>query len=165
MTWNHAAHPARFCAAVGAARSTLFPLDRSSANQSAVVPYFFGRRNPLMTEAFLAALLACGVDTLAAEQTELYDADDQRIPGTWMHVTVLARIAAADLEHSIAVKEGVGYRFDQLVIDPTRTRGARMFRLAEDPTHVWVDELVRTHLHAHGFHHLRFWRPTQVASL
>ncbi len=188
MTWDYAAHPARFCgpapsqdgirwdagsrfAVEGTAAVPRFTLDRhdpSSPNQSPLLPYFFGRRNPLMTVEFFAALQACGVDNLEAYPAELRESSEGRpLAGAWVAVNVIGLIAAADLDQSISSLEpGLGTRsFERLVIDAARARGARMFRLAEDPTHVWVDEPLRLHLRAAGFTHLRFWRPTQVASL
>lgn len=188
MTWDYAAHPARCCGPaphqegvawdsgarfatghiVGPLRFQLDPLDPSSPNQSPVVPYCFGRRNPLMSADFFVALQACGIDNLEAYPAELREAGDGKpLPGAWVAVNVVGLLSAADLEASTIAsrRRGCEVVFDRLVIDADRARGARMFRLAEDPTHVWVDAPLRTQLATAGFPHLRFWRPTQVVSL
>ena len=188
MTWDYTAHPARCCGParhqerftwdaggrlaagrmVDPLRFQLDPLDAASPNQGPVVPYFFGRRNPLMSADFFAALQAYGVDNLEAHPVELCEAGDgKQLPGAWVAVNVVGLLSAADLEASTIASRRGGREvvFDRMVIDADRARGARMFRLAEDPTHVWVDAPLRTQLASAGFTHLRFWRPTQVASL
>lgn len=190
MTWDYAAYPARFCGPAPAgiawdlgarlpqasstqsAEALTFHLDRwdfSSANQSSLIPYYFGRRNPLMRRDFYTTLLRCGIDNLDSYPVILRDYDGVPLPEAYVAVMVVGLIEAVDLEQShVAVggfAGGRGKKFERFVIDPARTRGARLFRLAEDPTQVWVDDTVVDQLQAAGLFHLRFWRPSQVASL
>ena len=185
MTWDYHQYPARSCCPSPAriawdqgsrVPQTAEPLtfhlnkfDPSSSNQTSQIPYFFGRLNPLMRVDFFTALQACGIDNLDSCPARLHDRDGSVIPEMYVAVMVVGLISAVDLEQSQVVLGGFAggrvKRFERLVIDPSRTRGARMFRLAEDPTHVWVDDDLVDQLQAAGMSHLRFLRPSQVASL
>ena len=70
-------------------------------------------------------------------------------------VNVLGLVAAADMEKSIAtVHDGIpliDVDFDELVIDETKTKGIKMFRLAESTNAILIHESVRDMLIEKGF--------------
>lgn len=73
----------------------------------------------------------------------------------WKAVNILGLVAAADMQKSIAtVHDGIpliDVDFDELVIDEKKTKGIKMFRLAESTNAILVHESLRDALIEKGF--------------
>jgi hypothetical protein len=182
VTWDWAQHPARFAQPAPRGQDwwlgrriepgtepptfALQPLDATSPNQSAEVPYLFGRSCPLVTRVFAEALLAFGVDHVQVLPVRLVDGEHE-IPG-FVGLNVLGLVHAADLDASVYQDFAGGpvldVAFSSLVLDPARAHGLPLFRLAEDPSHLWLHDALRIHLIAAGFDRLAWWKPSQIGS-
>jgi hypothetical protein len=182
VTWNWAEHPARFAEPAPREQEwwlgrpipatdepptfALQPLDATSPNQSEVIPYLFGRSCPLVTQAFAAAVVDFGVDHVQVVPVRLMDGK-REIPG-YVGLNVLGLVHAADLEASVYQEFAGGpvldVAFSSLVLAPARTYGLPLFRLAEDPSHLWLHDALRAHLLAAGFDRLAWWKPSQIGS-
>jgi hypothetical protein len=92
-----------------------------------------------------------GVDDLNA----WIDPNPGLIYTNYKAVNILGLVAAADMSKSIAtVHDGIpliDVDFDELVIDEKKTRGIKMFRLAESTNAILVHESLRDALIAKGF--------------
>lgn len=188
LQWDFFKHPARFHGylpyprpvewndgmaippgADTALRMELRPFDREDGDMSPRVPYLHGRTCPVMHRRFVDALLEFGVDNIQVHPIELTDPEDGRSIPDFCAVNVVGLVAAADMERSQATTQSGGpvidVAFDTLVIDGKRAHGLPIFRLAEDPTHMWVHEALRDFLIAKGFTELLFESPERTSSI
>lgn len=113
----------------------------------------------LMSDDMIAALKGAGVSNLELFDAILVDESGQREYADYKLVNIVGAIAAADLSQSVHQAHGAplfDVDFDSLAIDPQKTRGALMFRLAENVTGIVVHESVKAALLAAGIEHLAF---------
>lgn len=149
----------------------LFTLKRISPNASdhgPELPSFLNAAIPLFKRSLLAALAACGVDNIDAYNVDLRDPETDSVIRDYRAVNLIGMIAAADMAKSDATVHPGGpalidVTFDKLVVDTSRTRQVKMFRLAEATKTILVHQSVKDHLEASGFDDLVFYRPENVA--
>ncbi len=110
---------------------------------------------PLWRGDFIQALLDCGVYNFDTYNVAIKDPDDGSIHTNFKAVNILGLVAAADMEKSTAtVHEGVpliDVDFDELVIDEKKTRGIKMFRLAESSNAILIHQSLRDALMDKGY--------------
>jgi len=110
---------------------------------------------PLWRDDLIQALRDCGVYNFDLYNVAIHDPDDGTIHTNYKAVNVLGLVAAADMEKSVAtVHDGIpliDVDFDELVIDEKKTRGIKMFRLAESSNAILVHETLRDCLLEKGF--------------
>ncbi|NTX66198.1 hypothetical protein HUA74_36625 [Myxococcus sp. CA051A] len=128
---------------------------------------YFNTAN-LMSNAFHAALLEAGVDSL-----DVYDAVIQSEDGTVVHrgykvFNVIGLVRAANLAetvfHTPDSSRLIDASIDHLAIDGDKPRGLKLFRLAENVSAVLVHEDVKRVLESKAFPHLRFLEPHEFVS-
>lgn len=118
----------------------------------------------LMSDALIAALQSAGVSNLELFDAVLVDEVSHREHTNYKLVNIVGVIAAADLAQSAHTAHGVplyDVDFDSLVIDENKTRGALMFRLAENVSGIVVHESVKDAVLKAGIEHLDFVPPRQ----
>lgn len=108
-----------------------------------------GSSVPAWSQKLVDAVRACGVDNFQTYQAKLLN---EQTGDTWTNylvVNVIGLISAVDLERSTAIKiadrpyGAVGlYGINELVFRPELVRGLRLFRLAEDPSFLMMEESV-----------------------
>ena len=117
----------------------------------------------LFTEQMLRSVRAAGVDNLDVYDAVLRDPNSGTTYDTHKAINIIGTIAAADLDQSVwEAPSGtplVDTDFDSLSIDERRTRGARMFRLAECVTAIVIHERVKNQLVHDGIPYLDFVEP------
>lgn len=121
----------------------------SAAGDRPLSAYFSG--NCLMHRALVEALQGAGVDNLQLFPTVLTEEATGAVREDYWLVNVLGLVAAADMKQSQGISLGGGQVFTQLTIDPGRTHGLLMFRLAESLVDVIVHERVAEAVRAGGF--------------
>lgn len=88
-------------------------------------------------------------------RSDWLDADAGQVFTNYKAVNILGLVAAANMEESIAtVHDGIpliDVDFDLLVVDEHKTKGIKMFRLAESTNAILVHESLRDALIAKGF--------------
>lgn len=134
-----------------------------------VYPEYSSQPIPLMTKRLVGALLEAGVDNLQAFKTRLVDPYGTPSPPAdlYLAVNIVGRVAAADLSKSILnedVKERmISADFHSLVVKEKNTKGALMFRLAENISVVLVHEKVKEFVIANGIDTLTWLAPEEWA--
>jgi len=124
---------------------------------------------PLMSRRLVKALREAGVDNLQTYATKLTNLQEPNPPPEdhYLAVNIVGCIAAADLKKSQTNPEVsdkmMSMDFHSLAIDPTKTRNALMFRLAEDLSAVLVHERVRQYVESRGIDTLTWYNPEQWA--
>lgn len=117
---------------------------------------------PLMTARLAAALQAAGVDNVRFYPAVLRNTETQE-RFEYKAFNVAGVVAAADLKQSEwSSHDGIlaaDVSFETLVIDESKTHGAKMFRLAENINALLVDESVRDHILKSGIDTLKFIPP------
>lgn len=110
---------------------------------------------PLWRDDLIQALRDCGVYNFDLYNVAIHDPDDGTIHTNYKAVNVLGLVAAADMQKSVAtVHDGIpliDVDFDKLVVDEKKTRGIKLFRLAESSNAILVHETVRDCLLEKGF--------------
>ncbi|MFC1610270.1 hypothetical protein ACFL6C_04880 [Myxococcota bacterium] len=119
-----------------------------ATNHSAADPPkgMHGRIVPVMSDELIGALQQAGVSNLQCFAAELRSNIDGTVWNNYQAVNVIGLIACADLDRSeytgIIDRPGEWslplMAFEDLKIDPARSRDALLFRLAEDPTVIIV---------------------------
>jgi hypothetical protein len=147
---------------------TLQPLSQWSADDSPHMPSYFRGGAPLFSDELIAALRACGVDTLATYNVAIRDPDNGQIYTNYKAVNIVSLVAAADMQKSNATIHGNGpaiidVDFDGLVVDENKAGDNLFFRLAESTNAILVHESVRDHLLRQGFTDLAFRPPGKTA--
>ncbi len=113
----------------------------------------------LMSDAMIAALKGAGVSNLELFDAILIDESTQHRHLDYKLVNIVGVIAAADLAMSSYKAYGrplFDVDFDSLTIDEQKSRGALMFRLAENVSGIVIHESVKAALQAAGIGHLDF---------
>jgi hypothetical protein len=118
----------------------------------------------LMSIALITALQSAGVTNLELFDAVLVDEANGREYANYKLVNIVGAIAAADLGKSVHVAHGAplfDVDFDSLTIDEKRTRGALMFRLAENVSGIVVHDSVKDAVLKAGIEHLDFVPPSK----
>lgn len=111
---------------------------------------------PIMSDELISTLHAAGVSNLQTFPAELRSRVDGTVWTNYQAVNVIGLISCADLTASefthIIDRPGEGslplLAFESVKIDPNRTRGALLFRLAESPGTIIVESSVVEYLRA-----------------
>ena len=113
--------------------------------------YDFMPNRRVMHTRLVEALRFSGVDNLQTFPAEVLDTASGVVSREFQVVNVIGLVSCADLEASRSHPLGTVYFFEQIVLDPSRTGGALMFRLAESPVEVVVHEKVADAIRAGNF--------------
>ncbi len=144
----------------------LEPLNPKSDQHGPEMPALFKIPVPLFRDDLLAAMAAGGVDNLDAYDAVVREPDGSKAYTNYKAVNVVGLVAAADMARSKATVHPGGpvidVEFDDLVLDPSRARGALIFRLAEATASIFVHDRLRRHLLASGFDELTFLPPGEA---
>src|SRR5712692_9049547 len=95
----------------------------------AMSDYYPGKR--LMSKRLVAALESGGVDNTQVFPAEMKKSDTGEVIHDFVVVNVIGMVSCADLDASNSSPLADVRFFHKLVLDPERTRGLLMFRLAE----------------------------------
>jgi hypothetical protein len=120
----------------------VFTLDPAASDQPASM---YDGLFPLWSDALLRAVREAGVDNLQAFPAALQDARSGRPWSPYWAVNVVGLVAAVDLEGSGLPADGERGDLPPavFVLDQKKAAPFRLFRLAESPDLVLVDEQVR----------------------
>lgn len=121
----------------------------SAAADRPLSAYFSG--NCLMHRTLVDALQGAGVDNLQLFPTVLTDEATGAAREDYCLVNVLGLVAAADMKQSQGISLGGGQVFTTLAVDPGRTHGLLLFRLAESLVDIIVHEKVAEAVRAGRF--------------
>jgi hypothetical protein len=131
--------------------------------QSELMQYFNSAN--LMTNEMFDCLLRAGVDNLQGWDAVIRSEDGSVEHKGYKIFNLIGLIAAADLTKTEFNPENPSRHFDasieKLVIDPNKTRGAQMFRLAEFVGAVLIHDRIKRALEAGGFTKLKFGDPAE----
>lgn len=117
---------------------------------------FLSDRVPLMSERAVAVLRSAGVDNLDLYEARLSDASGAPLEQVYFGVNIVGRIAAMRRDASRwdpSTREPL-IALQSLVIDETASRGASLFRLAENPSFIIVDDRIRSAIEDAGLMNL-----------
>ena len=130
------------------------------------MPALFNVGILLLRDDLVAALAAGGVDNVDTYDAVVREPDGSKAYTNYKAVNVVGLVAAADMARSTATVHPGGpvidVEFDELVLDPSRARGALIFRLAEATASIFVHDRLRRHLLASGFDELTFLPPGEA---
>jgi hypothetical protein len=113
--------------------------------------YDFMPNRRVMHTRLIETLRSTGVDNLQTFPAEVLDTASGAISREHQVVNIIGLVSCADLDASRSRPLGDVNFFDQVVLDPSRTSGALMFRLAESPIEVIVHEKVADAIRAGRF--------------
>jgi hypothetical protein len=140
--------------------------EEDAEDECVAMPALFNRGILLLRDDLLAAMAAAGVDNLDAYEAVVREPDGSRSYTNYKAVNIVGLVAAADMSRSKATVHPGGpvidVEFDDLVLDPSRARGALMFRLAEATGSIFIHDRLRRHLLASGFDELTFLPPGEA---
>ncbi|TWU40597.1 imm11 family protein [Novipirellula artificiosorum] len=118
---------------------------------------------PLMHRDLVTTLQQCGVTNLQLFPTEIVHPENKQVERDYLATNILGLIKAADLsESNYRDPSGNGLYdmdFDSLAIDPQKTFGAKLFRLAECVTGIVIARSVKESLQQAGGFGLQFVEP------
>jgi predicted HicB family RNase H-like nuclease len=121
----------------------------------------------VMSTRVFDALRGAGVDNLDTYAVELHDPQNGAVHKDFVAFNIVGKIAAADLAGTqfapSASERMISADIDSLAIDPKKTRGALMFRLAESVNAIIVHDSVRKAVLAAGIDTLTFLEPQEWA--
>jgi hypothetical protein len=102
----------------------------------------------LFSDALKDAMMQFGVDNIDYFPVEIEAPATQEVETGWWLANVLGLVECVDLTRSTIVPRPAGAkgRLEAFYVDPQRTRGLHIFRLAEDPTLIILDEDLRRFL-------------------
>lgn len=110
------------------------------------------RLSSLMTPELVNTLRAAGVEQLQTFPVKITDAmSGETLDREYLFVNITCVVSCADLESSEQDAVGDAYHFHSLRIDEAKTQGAPLFRLAESPIEVIVNEKVSRTLREGNF--------------
>jgi hypothetical protein len=91
------------------------------------------------------ALTEQGVDNIDYFPVQLHDQNTEKMDGSYFLANILGLIDCVDMGKSKVKmwKSGNGFRFESMVIDESKTRGLKIFRLKDDPTKVIINEQLK----------------------
>lgn len=125
-----------------------------------VLPELWETPLPMMTVRLYEALSWLGVRNLDVYPVELVDGRSGRLIDGYLAFNLIGAIAATDslrTQYAPDTTERMSSAdIDHLAIDPARTQGARMFRLAESVSAIVVCSTLKDGLEAAGFNTLSF---------
>jgi hypothetical protein len=98
----------------------------------------------LMSKRLVSALEQAGVDNLQKFEAELVDETTGQVNTEFWVVNIVGLVECADLASSRTSELGSSYYFHELVIDPNKTQGLLMFRLAQSGIDILVHQKVAT---------------------
>lgn len=132
------------------------------------IPDFFRNTIPLFSDRLVSALHEVGVESFDVYRAQLINSKGLVSDQYWA-VNIIGVVAAADITRSIlapgAAPTLIDTSFDSLVVDETQTKGALMFRLAENLGAILVHECVKDGLTKRGFGSLGFIEPKDWMSI
>lgn len=133
----------------------------------ALFPPIYLHPLPLMRRDVADIFEKCGVSNLDFYTTNIAAPIGCEAP-EYLAYNIVGKIAAADMSQSnITPSFGdmlISAQVHKLVIDPAKTRGALMFRLAESMDGIVVHESIKTAIEAAGIIGLRFIPPEDWSS-
>lgn len=158
-------------------RFELDPYQPASPDEDQYMGAFIYTNPPLWRDDFVEALKDCGVCNFEAYPVEIINPSNAEtlrelrdlgvtcfddsyldrggIYTNYKAINILGLLSAADMQRSKAVIHGgapmIDVDFDELVIDESRARGAKMGRLAEATNAILVHESLRDALLERGF--------------
>jgi len=148
-----------------------FPLKRlnpDASDHGPDLPEYFDGTIPLFRDDLIAALEEAGVDNIDYYNAAVTDPDNGQTYTNYKAANIIGCVAAADMDKSEATVHANGpiidVDFDKLVIDPGRTHGILIFRLAESTNTILVHERLKDYLIKKGFTKLEFLDPGKVAT-
>ena len=137
---------------------------REGHEQGDLLPFF--DHPPVVSRAFLEALIDAGVDNLDAYEVELCSMDGQVRYEGYVAINILGLVRGAG---SGAVFRGssrlIDASIDSLELNPEAVGELLMFRLAENFSTIMVHESVRQVIEARGFPHMVFREPADFLAL
>lgn len=117
-----------------------------AGGDGAVLPdAFLSDRIPLFSDRLVHSLRAAGVENLDCYEAQLIDASGVLLAARYHAVNIIGLVAAVDRSRSETSPRS-GYpmtEFTHLVVDEQAARGCKVFRLADNPSIVLVDDAVR----------------------
>ena len=146
----------------------LKPQSKWASDHGPHMPSYLRAAAPIFSDELLEALRDCGVDNLVTYPCEITDPDNGHVYTNYKSVNIIGLLSAADMQKSNATVHPNGpamydVDFDGLVIDPSRTMGQLMFRLAESTNAIIVHQQVKDFLLDRGFTDLAFYETEKVA--
>jgi hypothetical protein len=105
----------------------------------------------LMRIDLIKTLQDVGVDNIQCFPAILTHEGEEMYPAEYMVINLIGLIACASMDNSESIPFADGYFFNNLIIDPNKTYGLLMFRLAESKMDVLVHERVANELIKHNF--------------
>ncbi len=113
---------------------------------SPLFDYYSGKN--IMSKKMVNVLRQAGVDNLQEFATEMQDKRTGESTNDFVTVNILGMVSCANVAESETSELGSTYYFHDLVIDPAKTGGLLLFRLAESMIDVLVHERVAEALKA-----------------
>lgn len=141
---------------------------RAITDDQTVLAEFWDASLPLMTQRLHEVLLAAGVSNLDVYPAVLTDSRSGVEDNSYVAFNIIGTIAAADLQNTKfapgSTDRMISADIDKLTIDPSKTKGALMFRLAEAVNAIVVHETVKNAVEAAGIDTLTFMSPEDWVS-
>ncbi|RKH08399.1 hypothetical protein D7V97_19610 [Corallococcus sp. CA053C] len=135
--------------------------------EAAAPLHWFGTP-PIVSNALFDVLKAAGVSNIDAYDVVLVSEDGRTRLGGYKALNIIGRLPAADPRGTRYAPENasrhIDASIDSLKIDPTRTGGALMFRLAESSGAVLVHKRVKEAIEAARLPWISFSLPSQLVS-
>jgi uncharacterized protein DUF1629 len=112
---------------------------------------------PVWSDRLIALLRGTGVDTFDTYDAIIRDPRSGLVASDYRAVNVLGLVDCVDMARStFDPRSEMGAReFTKLVIDPSKARDLKMFRLMEDPTLLIIDDDVRLAIEAGNLRGIR----------
>ncbi len=118
---------------------------------------------PILSDALLAVLRGAGVHNLDTYEVLIRSADGAVSLTGHKAFNLIGLVAAADLRRTLFTPGNASRHLDasidSLVLDPAKTQGLRMFRLAENTSVIVVHHSVKAAIEAAGIAHIQFREP------
>jgi hypothetical protein len=124
---------------------------------------------PVMSNAVHEALLKAGVDNIDAYDAVLRSEDNSIEHAGFKAYNLIGLVSATDIRRTAFApsnpSRAIDASFDSLMIDPAKTGGALMFRLAENTSTILVHRRVKEALEVAGFESIYFIAPPEYLAL
>lgn len=104
----------------------------------------------LYSDELKVALEQQGVDNIDNFRVVIRDQNTGEREGGYWLTNILGLLDCVDMARSKVKhhRSGMGFDFESMVIDESKTQGLKIFRLMEDPTKVIINEELRRHFDA-----------------
>ena len=123
---------------------------------------------PIISETLHSVLCDAGVSNLDVYEAKLMSADGSVAISGYKAFNLIGMVEVADLSASRFSPDNasrfIDASFDTLVLDRSRLRGLRMFRLAEFSSAVLVHQSIKDAIQAAGLTHIDFLKPSEFLS-